>query len=31
MSVELRHTEIKDGDCAYFGLSRLDQGISCAC
>jgi hypothetical protein len=31
MPAELRHTETKDGDCAHFGLSRLEQGVSCAC
>jgi hypothetical protein len=28
---ELRHTETKNGYCAHFGFSRLEQGISCAC
>jgi hypothetical protein len=31
MPIEIQHTEIKDGGCAYSGLSRLEQGISFAC
>jgi hypothetical protein len=31
MSAELRHTEIEDGHCTYFGFLILEKGISCAC
>jgi hypothetical protein len=31
MPTELRHTETKNGYCAYSGFPRLEQGVSCAC